>query len=300
MLKKKIQKALRVRPGGKFRLADHDPHWAAIPELAGLDREDVEQEARESLERNLKELADAQELLYANDTWSVLVIFQAMDAAGKDGTIKHVMSGVNPQGCQVFSFKRPSEEELDHTFLWRGMRALPERGRIGIHNRSWYEEVLVVRVRPEVLASQKLPPGKRGRRFWEERYDDINRLERHLVRNGTVVLKFFLHISKEEQRRRFLERLKDPEKHWKFSLGDLAERDRWDLYQEAYQEAIAATSTRWAPWYVIPADHKWVARALVASVLAATIEALPLEYPRVSPSDRKALAEARRTLERGD
>lgn len=300
MLKKKILKALRVRPDRKFRLADRDPHWAAIPELAGLDREDVEQEAKETLKRNLEELTDAQELLYANDTWSVLVIFQAMDAAGKDGTIKHVMSGVNPQGCQVFSFKRPSEEELDHTFLWRGMRALPERGRIGIHNRSWYEEVLVVKVRPEVLASQKLPPGKRGRRFWEERYDDINRLERHLVRNGTVVLKFFLHISREEQRRRFLDRLEDPDKHWKFSLGDLAERDRWDLYQEAYQEAIAATSTRWAPWYVIPADHKWVTRALVASVLAARIKDLPLEYPRVSPADRKALAEARRRLERGD
>jgi PPK2 family polyphosphate:nucleotide phosphotransferase len=228
--------------------------------------------------------------------YAVLVVFQAMDAAGKDGMIKHVMSGVNPQGCQVFAFKAPSAEELDHDFLWRCVKALPERGRIGIFNRSYYEEVLVVRVHPEILARQKLPPGKRGKGFWEDRYESINDLERHLVRNGTVILKFFLHVSKDEQRRRFLDRIEDPEKHWKFSAGDVAERDHWDDYMEAYEDAIRATSTAWAPWYVIPADHKWVARALVADVLATTIRDLGLEHPAPTTEQKRALAEARRRL----
>ena len=220
-----------------------------------------------------------------------------MDAAGKDGTIKHVMSGVNPQGCQVFSFKKPSDEELDHNFLWRYMKALPERGRIGIFNRSYYEEVLVVKVHPELHERQKLPPGKRGKSFWQERYDDINHFERHLTRNGTLILKFFLHVSKDEQKKRFLERLEDPEKHWKFSTSDLAERAFWKDYMEAFEEALSATSTEWAPWYVIPADHKWVARAVVADILTSTISSLHLSYPEVTPEKRQALEDARRQLE---
>ena len=236
-------------------------------------------------------------MLWANDVWSVLVILQAMDTAGKDGIIKHVMSGVNPQGCQIVSFKRPSEEELDHTFLWRCVKALPERGRIGIFNRSYYEEALVVRVHPEILERQRLPPGKRGTKFWAERFDDINRLERHLVRNGTVVLKFFLHISKEEQRQRLLARLKDPGKRWKFELADLGEREYWDQYTEAYEEAIAATSTRWAPWYVIPANHKWPARATVASILTSAITKLNLKSPQVRPDQLNEFKMAQRKLE---
>jgi PPK2 family polyphosphate:nucleotide phosphotransferase len=219
-----------------------------------------------------------------------------MDAAGKDGTIKHVMSGVNPQGCQVFSFKKPSVEELDHNFLWRYMRCLPERGRIGIFNRSYYEDVLVVKVHPGLIEQQKLPPGKRGKSFWEDRYEDINAFERHLVRNGTVVLKFFLHVSKGEQKRRFLERLERPEKHWKFSAADLAERAFWDRYMEVYEDALSATSTAWAPWYVVPADRKWVTRAVVADLLTAAIRGLDLKYPEVTEEQRRALAEARKRL----
>ncbi len=297
MRSKKLLKAIRASGRGKFRLADHDPHWAAIPALEGLDTEVVERSARKVLADNLERLSEAQERLWANDVWSVLVVLQAMDAAGKDGIIKHVLSGINPQGCQVVPFKRPSDEELDHNFLWRYAKALPERGRIGIFNRSYYEEVLVAKVRPEVLARQKLPPGKRGRRFWEERYDDINRFERHLARNGTLILKFFLHMSKEEQRRRLLDRLREPSKHWKFQLGDLSERARWDEYMDAYEAAIGATSTRWAPWYVIPADHKLVARALVAGVLTRAIQGLDLSFPEVSPEERHAFTEARETLE---
>src|SRR4051794_14355295 len=225
-----------------------------------LGKDALKERARQVLDQNLEDLAEAQELLYADDRYSVLIVLQAMDAAGKDGTIKHVMSGVNPQGCQVFSFKKPSAEELDHNFLWRYMRCLPERGRIGIFNRSYYEDVLVVKVHPELLDGQKLPPGKRGKSFWEARYEDINAFERHLVRNGTVILKFFLHVSKKEQKRRFLERLERPEKQWKFTAADLAERGYWSKYMEAYEDALSATSTRWAPWYIIPADHKWATR----------------------------------------
>jgi PPK2 family polyphosphate:nucleotide phosphotransferase len=235
--------------------------------------------------------------LYANDVYSVLVILQAMDAAGKDGTIKHVMSGINPQGCQFFSFKKPSDEELDHNFLWRYMKALPERGRIGIFNRSYYEEVLVVKVHPDLCERQKLPPGKRGKSFWQERYDDINHFERHLSRNGTIILKFFLHISKDEQKKRFLERLETPEKHWKFSASDLAERGFWKEYMEAFEEALSATSTEWAPWYIIPADHKWVARAVVADILTSAIGSLHLTFPEVRADKRKALGEAKVQLE---
>jgi PPK2 family polyphosphate:nucleotide phosphotransferase len=277
-------------------LRDFDPGWAVIPELAVAGKAVVQQAARDALEQNLAELAEAQELLWANDVYSVLVILQAMDAAGKDGTIKHVMSGINPQGCQVFSFKVPSAEELDHNFLWRYSKALPERGRIGIFNRSYYEEVLVVKVHPEILEKQKLPDGKRGDGFWRARYDDINRFERHLSRNGTLILKFFLHMSKDEQKRRFLDRLDDPGKQWKFSLGDLAERQHWDAYQRAFEDALSATSTKWAPWYVIPADHKWAARTLVAEVMVTAMRELKLKAPAVSTEQQRLLAEARQRL----
>ena len=296
MLRKKLITALRVPPGKKVRLKDYDPGWAVIPELVEFGKEAVTDRARELLAENLEELSQAQELLYANDVYSVLIVLQAMDAAGKDGTIKHVMSGVNPQGCQVFSFKAPSAEELDHNFLWRYMRALPERGRIGIFNRSYYEDVLVVKVHPEFLERQKLPPGKRNKEFWQDRYDDINRFERHLVRNGTLILKFFLNISREEQRKRFLERLDRPEKNWKFSASDMAERAYWDGYMEAFEDAFRATSTKWAPWHVIPANNKPVARALVAEVIVNAIRKLKLKPPTVSAEQRKGLAKVREQL----
>jgi PPK2 family polyphosphate:nucleotide phosphotransferase len=289
---------VRVPPRKKFRLRERDPGWMGTPELRALGADEIKRRAAKFLRANVEELAEAQELLWASDTYSVLVVLQAMDAAGKDGTIKHVMSGVNPQGCQVVGFKQPSSEDLDHNFLWRYSKALPERGRIGIFNRSYYEEVLVVRMHPEVLDRQKLPPGKRGKAFWRERYEDINAFERHLVRNGTVIVKLFLHLSKGEQKRRFLERLENPAKHWKFSMADLAERAYWDGYMEAFEDTIRATSTPWAPWYVIPADHKFVARALVASVLSTTIQSLRLEYPKLSAEQNRALADAKRTLAR--
>ncbi len=287
----------RIKPGRKFRLKDHDPGWAQTKELKELGKEEIKERAREILAQNLEHLAEAQERLYADDHYAILVILQAMDAAGKDGTIKHVMSGVNPQGCQVFSFKKPSPEELQHNFLWRCMKCLPERGRIGIFNRSYYEEVLVVKVHQELLAWQQLPPGKRGKSFWAARYDDINAFERHLVRNGTVVLKFFLNVSRKEQKRRFLQRLDEPEKHWKFSAADLAERAHWDDYQQAYEDALTATSTDWAPWYVVPADHKWVTRAVVADILTASLHALDLRYPTLTEEARRQLKKARKKLE---
>jgi len=296
MIDAKILDRFRIDAGEKVRLSEHDTGWQQAKELKELGKDAVRERARQILEENLKTLAEAQELLYADDRYAILIIFQAMDAAGKDGAIKHVMSGVNPQGCQVFSFKKPSAEELDHTFLWRYMRCLPERGRIGIFNRSYYEEVLVVRVHPEILAAQRLPPGKTGKAFWAARYEDINAFERHLVRNGTVILKFFLHISKEEQKKRFLERLERPDKQWKFSPADLAERQHWDKYMEAYEDALTATSTRWAPWYVVPADHKWATRAVVADVITSAIRSLKLRYPTPSPEQRRALHEARSRL----
>jgi PPK2 family polyphosphate:nucleotide phosphotransferase len=297
MLKKGMLERFRVKPGAQIRLKDVPTDWVGSKELRKLGEDIIKQKARAVLERSRAELAEAQELLYASDRYSVLVIFQAMDAAGKDGTIRHVMSGVNPQGCQVFSFKRPSEEELDHDFLWRCACRLPERGRIGIFNRSYYEEVLIVRVHPELLHRQKLPPGPRGRQFWEDRYEDINQFERHLARNGTLLLKFFLHVSKQEQKRRFLARLAKPEKHWKFSLADVAERAYWKEYMEAYEDAVRATSTRWAPWFIIPADRKYVARALVAAIITDAIQELDLKYPHLSKDQLTELAEAKRLLE---
>jgi PPK2 family polyphosphate:nucleotide phosphotransferase len=293
---KDVERLFQVRPGRKFRLKRHDPDWAGGDEFEELRKDELKARAVEFLEKNRAELAAAQELLYASDVYSVLIVLQAMDAAGKDGTIKHVMSGVNPQGCQVFSFKKPSDEELDHNFLWRYMRDLPERGRIGIFNRSYYEDVLVVRVHPEILQHQKLPPGDRGRKFWDARFDDINRFERHLTRNGTLILKFFLHLSKKEQKGRFMERLEKEDKHWKFSFADLNERSFWNDYQETFEDMLQNTSTRWAPWWVIPADHKWVTRALVAGITTEAIRRLGLQYPRVTAEQRRLLARAKRQL----
>ena len=283
----------RVKPGKKFRLADHDPAWAGDP---AQPKEERKAFAQKLLSEDVSELAEAQELLYAADSWSVLLIFQAMDAAGKDSTIRHVMSGVNPQGCQVYSFKHPSPEELDHNFLWRCMKALPERGRIGIFNRSYYEEVLIVRVHPELLKAQRIPGAAPTKELWRARYEDINHFERHLARNGTAILKFFLNVSKDEQKKRFLERIDNPVKHWKFSASDCAERDHWDDYMRAYEKMLAATSTDWAPWYVIPADRKWVSRAMVASILVRTIRGLNLKYPTPTPEAIERLKEARRKL----
>jgi PPK2 family polyphosphate:nucleotide phosphotransferase len=285
---------VRVKPGQPVRLADYDPAWDGDDNVPKELRKKV---AGELLSQEVSALAEAQELLYAADSWSLLIILQAMDAAGKDGIIKHVMSGVNPQGVQVFSFKQPSSEDLDHNFLWRCWKAVPERGRIGIFNRSYYEEVLVVRVHPEFIKAQRLPDAKIDNDFWQARYEDINNFERHLTRNGTAILKFFLHVSKDEQRKRFLARLDDPDKHWKFSTKDVAERAYWDKYMQAYEEAIGATSTDWAPWFVIPADHKWVSRALVANIIATTIQSLDLEFPKVSDDKLGELEKARRALE---
>jgi len=300
VINEKIIDSFRVPPGKKIRLKNYATDWAQTKELEELGKDEVKERAQELLAQNLKDLAEMQDSLYADDRYALLLILQAMDAAGKDGTIEHVMSGVNPQGCQVFSFKQPSAEELDHNFLWRCMKSLPECGRIGIFNRSYYEDVLVVRVHSEWLDKQQLPPGKRGKSFWEERYDDINAFERHLVRNGTIVLKFFLNVSKQEQKRRFLERLDRPEKNWKFSVADVNERHYWDDYMKAYQSALSATSTDWAPWYIVPADHKWVTRAVVADIVTSALRKLDLHYPKMTEEQRQALAEARRLLEAED
>jgi PPK2 family polyphosphate:nucleotide phosphotransferase len=293
---KELEQLFRVKPGRRFRLKDHDPGWAGDKEMRELKGDTLKEQAKARVRENLQQLEAVQERLYANDVYSVLVILQAMDAAGKDGMIKHVMSGLNPQGCQVFSFKRPSEEDLDHNFLWRYSRCLPERGRIGIFNRSYYEETLIVRVHPGILERQKLPPGKRGQGFWEERYDDINRFEKHLARNGTRVVKFFLNISKKEQRKRFLERLDTPEKNWKFSPADLEERKFWDDYQRAFEDTISHTSTKWAPWWVIPADNKWISRAAVSAILVDQMRALGLKRPEPPENQKAMLAKARAQL----
>jgi PPK2 family polyphosphate:nucleotide phosphotransferase len=285
-------KQFRVDPGKKFRLKDR-----SCDDTAGFkDKKEAKQRLSEGIER----LRDQQERLYADDRYAVLLIFQAMDAAGKDSTIEHVMSGVNPQGCQVFSFKQPSAEELDHDFLWRSSRCLPERGRIGVFNRSYYEEVLVVRVHPSILAAQKLPAELVDDDIWKRRFKDINAFERYLSHNGTVILKFFLHVSREEQRRRFLDRLDEPEKNWKFALGDAKEREHWDDYMAAYEDALESTSSDHAPWFVIPADHKWFMRMAVADIIADTIEELKLQYPVVDEMKRKELDAARQTLEGED
>jgi PPK2 family polyphosphate:nucleotide phosphotransferase len=281
-----------VAPGKKVRLADHDPAFTA----GFKDKK----EAQKALLEDVTELAAAQELLWASKEYSVIIIFQALDAAGKDGTIKHVMSGVNPQGVEVYSFKAPTDEERLHHFLWRPMRATPARGRIAIFNRSYYEEVLVVRVHPALLEQQWLPHEVRGgdlKKVWESRYEDINAFERTATHNNVVLLKLFLNVSRKEQKKRFLARLDDPEKHWKFSAADLRERAHWDDYQQAYEDMLNATSTRHAPWYVIPADKKWFTRAAVADIIATRICELDLKFPRVSADAETALAEARRQLE---
>jgi PPK2 family polyphosphate:nucleotide phosphotransferase len=283
-----IVRRYRVDKPGKFRLKDIDPgETLRDGEAAPPD---------ELLRHGVERLAELQQKLYAQDSRALLLIFQAMDAAGKDGTIKHVFSGVDPQGCQVFSFKVPSTEDLDHDFLWRTNRCLPERGRIGIFNRSYYEEVLVVRVHPEFLANQRLPADLVTKKIWKQRYEDINAMEKHLARSGTVIRKFFLHVSKKEQRKRFLERIERPEKNWKFSLGDAKERERWDDYMEAYEDMIRATSTKHAPWVVVPADEKWFTRLVVVETIVQALEEMKLAFPAVSLEHRRSLAAARRAL----
>jgi len=286
----------RISAGTKVKLKNYPTDSSDTDVAKELGEDAVKEMAANALLESRLHLDAVQNLLYASDTYSVLLIFQAMDAAGKDGTIRHVMSGVNPQGCQVFSFKKPSVEELDHNFLWRYMKALPERGRIGIFNRSYYEDVLVVKVHPEWLGPGQ--PTNPGKKFWARRYEDINNFEKHLTRNGTLVIKFFLHLSKKEQKKRFLERLTNPDKHWKFSDADLAEREHWDDYQKAFEEALTATSTERAPWYVIPADHKDVARAMVAEIIVKSIQDLKLEYPKLSTDQLGNLEIARAKLEK--
>jgi PPK2 family polyphosphate:nucleotide phosphotransferase len=284
----KLAKTYQVESGKHFRLKDFDPadtgHWRS------------KESATEALQQGIVRSAELQDKLYAQDSWALLLIFQAMDAAGKDGIIKHVMSGINPQGCQVFSFKAPSDVELQHDFLWRTTRDLPERGHIGIFNRSYYEEVLVVRVHPDILKSQKTPPSLVGKKIWEERFEDIRSFERHMARSGTVIRKFFLNVSKKEQKRRFLERLDEPEKNWKFSAADIRERQCWDDYQKAYEQMIASTATEHAPWYVVPADNKWFTRLVVSAVVVDTLESLHLAYPKVEDAKRKELEAAKKLL----
>jgi len=288
MKTRKIAHRFRVKNGKDFRLKDFDPgdtgHWHS------------KEHATEALQECIVRTAELQDKLYAQDNWSLLLIFQAMDAAGKDGAIKHVMSGVNPQGCQVFSFKAPSELELQHDFLWRTTRDLPERGSIGIFNRSYYEEVLVVRVHPEILKSQKTPPVLVGKKIWEERFEDIRCFERHMARSGTVIRKFFLNISRKEQKQRFLDRLEEPEKNWKFSAADVRERKCWDQYHEAYEDMIRNTATELAPWYVVPADNKWFTRLVISTVIVDTLESLNLVYPKVDESKKKELEAAKKEL----
>jgi PPK2 family polyphosphate:nucleotide phosphotransferase len=280
----------RVTDGKKFRLKDIDPNDTG--EATSEDKP----RAKELLERGVEVLAELQDVLYAQDQWSILLIFQAMDAAGKDGAIKHVMSGINPQGCQVYSFKSPSSEDLNHDFLWRCLKCLPERGRIGIFNRSYYEETLVVRVHPELLAKQKIPPQLMTKNIWEDRYEDIRNIERYLTRNGVVIRKFFLHVSADEQKKRFLERLDDPAKNWKFSSNDSRERSFWKEYMKAYEDMICNTATDDAPWYVVPADNKWFTRVVVAAVVIDALASLELQYPEVGEALRQELAVARKEL----
>ena len=287
---RKIAEHYRVTKGGKFRLKDNDPG-----DTMGL-KSEAKPRAKEALALGVNALAGLQDVLYAQDRWAVLLIFQAMDAAGKDGAIKHVMSGVNPQGCDVHSFKSPSAEELDHDYLWRAMKVLPNRGHIGIFNRSYYEETLVVRVHPEFLHGQKLPPELITKGIWEERFSDIRNFERYLANNGIAVCKFFLHVSKKEQKRRFLERLEEPEKNWKFSSADLHERAYWDEYQQTYEDMIRNTATKHAPWYVVPADNKWFTRCVVAAAVIEALDRLDLDYPKVAPAKQKELLAAKAAL----
>jgi PPK2 family polyphosphate:nucleotide phosphotransferase len=277
-----------VKPGQKISLLnDYDPRFKG---------ELTKKTAAKQLQEGVEQLSKYQDVLYAQNTYAVLLIFQAMDAAGKDSTIKHVMSGVNPQGCQVFSFKTPSAEELDHDYLWRYMKALPERGRIGIFNRSYYEEVLVVRVHPEILERQQIPPAAKGKQIWQQRFEEINQFERYLVNNGVIVLKFFLNVSHEEQRLRFLERIERPEKHWKFAAADVEERSHWDDYMHAYEEMFNHTSTKWAPWYIIPADTKWFTRLTVSEIIVERLRQLELQYPTVTEEMKRQLQIAKQEL----
>ena len=285
-----LAKPFRVANGERFRMKDVDPG-----DTLGF-KSEAQPRAKEALASGVQTLAELQDRLYAQDKWAVLLIFQAMDAAGKDGTIKHVMSGVNPQGCQVYSFKSPSAEDLDHDYLWRCMKCLPNRGHIGIFNRSYYEEALVVRVHPEFLAKQKIPPRLVTKRIWKERFQDIRCFERYLGRNGLVVAKFFLHVSKKEQKRRFLERAQEPEKNWKFSGSDMAERDHWEEYQDAYEDMIRNTATKDSPWYVVPADNKWFTRVVVAAAVVDTLDSLDLAYPKVDDARLAEIASARKAL----
>jgi PPK2 family polyphosphate:nucleotide phosphotransferase len=285
---RKLMRRLSVPPGREISLKDYDPEWT------GQIRD--KKEATELLQRGVKELAAQQDRLYAQDTFAVLLIFQAMDAAGKDGTIKHVMSGVNPQGCQVFSFKAPSAEERDHDYLWRSMKALPERGRFGIHNRSYYEEVLVARVHPKILEAQQLPERAKHKKIWKDRFDHINNFERYLVENGIIVIKFFLNVSKKEQKKRFLERIDMPEKNWKFSVADARERTFWKDYMRAYEDVFSNTSTKWAPWYIVPANNKWFMRLAVAAIIDQTLEDLNLKYPKITKEHKKELLATKQLL----
>ena len=287
----KLLKRYRVEDGKHFRLKDHDP-----ADTHGL-KDELKPLAKELLAEGVKKLADLQDILAAQDRWGLLLIFQAMDAAGKDGTIKHVMSGVNPQGVEVSAFKAPSAEELHHGYLWRTSMRMPARGKIGIFNRSYYEEVLVVRVHPGILENEKLPKTLVTKHIWRERFEDINKYERYATHNGIAVLKFFLNISKKEQKRRFLERLDNPEKNWKFSSGDVKERGFWDAYQEAYEDMIRNTASEYAPWYVVPADNKWFTRIVVSHAVVDALKAMDLRYPKVERAEQIALAQARKQLE---
>ncbi len=285
---RKLLKTITARPGKRIRLKDFDPGWTGS--LVN------EKDAAPLLAEGIRRLAKQQSKLYAQDTRALLLVFQAMDAAGKDGTISHVMSGVNPQGCQVYNFKAPSAEERDHTYLWRSMKALPERGRIGIHNRSYYEEVLVARVHPEILAAQQLPPDLKDEKIWKRRFREINDFEQYLVNNGTVILKFFLHVSKEEQKKRFLARIDEEDKNWKFSVNDCKERGFWDDYMHAYEDVFSNTSTEAAPWYIVPADNKWFTRLAVAATIYHTLEKLDLTYPMVTDEKKAELQDVKRML----
>jgi len=289
MITSKLLKTYRIDRPGKFKLASHDP-----ADHGGLDIEKIE--ARDLLSDGVQRLAEMQEKLYAQDRWAVLVVLQAMDAAGKDSVVEHVMSGINPQGCEVHPFKQPSSEELDHDFMWRTTKVLPPRGHIGIFNRSYYEEVLVARVHPEVLAKQKLPPQLVTKKIWQQRFKAICDFEEMLARNGTVILKFFLNVSKAEQKRRFLDRIDDPAKHWKFNEGDVAERKHWKDYMAAYQDMIRNTSCGHAPWYVVPADNKWYTRLVVAAAITEAMEKLNLDFPTLDSTARAGLARARKAL----
>jgi PPK2 family polyphosphate:nucleotide phosphotransferase len=287
--KEKLAQKYRVDDGKSFKLKNFDP--------GDTDGWDSKEHAAKELQKGVDRTAELQDMLYAQDKWALLLIFQAMDAAGKDGAIKHVMSGVNPQGCQVYSFKAPSEAELQHDFLWRTTRDLPERGHIGIFNRSYYEEVLIVRVHPDILKGEKIPPALITKDIWDERFEDIGCFERHMARSGTVIRKFFLHLSKKEQKKRSLARLDEPEKNWKFSVADIHERKYWDEYQDAYEDMIRNTATPHAPWYVVPADNKWFTRLAISCVVVDALESLKLAYPKVDDEKKRELQEGRKMLE---